>query len=203
MTEKDRSLKTKATDIKGKLYVQVHHRIKFFNENYPTGCIRTELLKDDGKMVMFKAIVTPDISAPDLYFVGHAEESRDDGYINKSSCVENCETSAIGRALGAFNIGVIDGLATADEVNNAIKQQEQAPKQQYKPSGNYDASADERPISDAQWGRLIAIAKAGGYEYDEMKAELKSKGFASKNEIQRLSYDFIVSWFEAPKAGDE
>ena len=55
-------------------------------------------------------------------FVGHAYEREDSGYINKTSHVENCETSAIGRALASAGYAGSE-FASADEVANAIKQQ--------------------------------------------------------------------------------
>ena len=56
-------------------------------------------------------------------FVGHAYEREDSGYINKTSHVENCETSAIGRALASAGYAGSE-FASADEVANAIKQQD-------------------------------------------------------------------------------
>ena len=54
---------------------------------------------------------------------GHAEERRGSSFINKTSYVENCETSAWGRALGNFGIGLDTSVASYDEVANAIKNQ--------------------------------------------------------------------------------
>jgi hypothetical protein len=54
-------------------------------------------------------------------------EKADSSYINKTSYVENCETSAWGRALANFAIGVDASVASADEVANAIKKESLIP----------------------------------------------------------------------------
>ena len=53
-----------------------------------------------------------------------AEEEKGSTFINKTSYVENCETSAWGRALANFGIGLDTSVASADEVQNAIANQE-------------------------------------------------------------------------------
>ena len=116
----DKSLKSKAVKIQGKLYVQVADRVAFFNENFPNGFIKTELLsKPEDKTIVMRAIVCPDVKNPEREFISHAQEVIGDGYINKSSALENCDTSAVGRALGMLGIGIIEGIASADEIVKA------------------------------------------------------------------------------------
>lgn len=122
----DKSLKSKAIDIKGKAYVQVADRILYFNETYPQGKIETRILSElQADRVVIKAVVTPDTDKPERRFVGHSQAVWGDGYINKTSAIENCETSAIGRALGLMGIGVIDSVASVDEINKAQVTQKQ------------------------------------------------------------------------------
>jgi hypothetical protein len=66
------------------------------------------------------------ISYPDgrVASVGHAFEKQDASRINQRNHVENCETSAVGRALGLLGIGSDGSIATYEEVSNAIKNQE-------------------------------------------------------------------------------
>ena len=128
----DKQLKNKAIDIKGKQYVQVSDRILFFNEHFENGCIQTELLSaPDAQAVVIQAKVIPDVSVPDRYFTDYAQEVRGEGFINKASAMENCSTSAVGRALGMMGIGVIDGVASVDEITKATnrpKKMQGAPK---------------------------------------------------------------------------
>lgn len=113
----------KTINIKGKEYVTVNERLIFFNENYPQGYIETSI-QFDGEFVRCRAKVTPDIEKPGRFFVGHAEEDRTQGMINKTSAVENCETSAVGRALAMMGIGIIESVASADEVTLAVQKQD-------------------------------------------------------------------------------
>jgi len=116
----DKSLKSKAIDIKGKSYVLVSDRILFFNENYVDGSITTELVSQPSdELVVIKATVRPNTS--DRAFTGYSQAKWGDGYINKTSALENCETSAVGRALAMMGIGVIDSVASVDEINKSTQ----------------------------------------------------------------------------------
>lgn len=106
--------------IKGKDYTLVKDRILHFNEAYPEGCIRTELLSDpQAERIAMRAIVIPDCEKPARAFIGHAQEIIGNGYINESAAMENCETSAVGRALAMMGIGVVSEVASVDEINKS------------------------------------------------------------------------------------
>jgi len=108
-------------DIKGKQYITVNERVKEFRRLHPQGQILTSILANADSQVMFKAeIVVEGVTVA----TGHAYEKEGSSFINKTSYIENCETSAIGRALGMYGIGIDTSLASADEVKNAVKQQE-------------------------------------------------------------------------------
>lgn len=110
-------LKNKAVNIKGKLYVLVSDRIVAFNKDNPQGSITTELLSPfDSQLIVMRATATPDGVRK---FTGYSQATIGDGYINKTSALENCETSAVGRALAMMGIGVIDSIASVDEINKA------------------------------------------------------------------------------------
>ena len=105
-------------DIKGKEYVLVKDRILAFHELYKNGSIITEKTELDTR-VEFKATITPDVDKPTRIFTGHSQATWGDGYINKTSALENAETSAVGRALAFLGIGIIESIASADEVVKA------------------------------------------------------------------------------------
>ena len=116
----DAQLQDKAVDIKGKKYVLVSDRILFFNANYPNGSINTELLsKPEDDMVVVKATIIPDTDKPERKFSDMSQAIWGEGFINKTSALENCSTSAVGRALAYMGIGVIDSVASVDEINKA------------------------------------------------------------------------------------
>lgn len=116
----DEELKSKAVDIKGKKYVLVSDRIQYFNANYPNGSITTELIsKPEDDMVVVKAAVIPDVDKPERKFSDYSQATWGEGYINKSSALENCSTSAVGRALAYMGIGIIDSVASLDEIRKS------------------------------------------------------------------------------------
>lgn len=157
----------KTVNIKGKEYVQVDERIKAFLEIYQKGMIRTVVINDDGKRVQIKATVYPDYEKQDFFFTGHAEEVRGQGMINTTSAVENCETSAVGRALGMMGIGLIGSIASADEVSNAIKGQESRKEVKAPQTAPKQSTEKPEPITEKQINlMLVLIEKLGGLGID-------------------------------------
>jgi len=122
--------------IKGKDYVMVNPRVQYFRKNFKDYTLQTTWLRIDEKMAICKAIVkTPDGKT---YSTGTAMETSADSFINKTSHIENCETSAIGRALGFCDIGIDVSIASAEEVENAINSQSkkgESSKSQAPPQG--------------------------------------------------------------------
>lgn len=115
----DKSLSDKAVDIKGKKYVLVSDRILYFNEQYPEGSIMTELISEpDAERVVVAARIYPEASK-DRCFIGHSQAVVGEGMVNKTAALENAETSAVGRALAMMGIGVIDSIASVDEMAKA------------------------------------------------------------------------------------
>lgn len=110
----------RTTDVKGKAYAEVNQRIKAFRMLYPEGTIHTELISDDGARCIFKAVV---MNGELVLGTGTAFEKADSSFINKTSYIENCETSAVGRALGMCGLGIDTSIASAEEVGNAINNQ--------------------------------------------------------------------------------
>lgn len=112
----------KTTNIKGKAYAEVPQRINAFRSVYPNGRILTELVKDENGVCVFKASVFDEDG--NLLGTGHAYEKENGSFINKTSYIENCETSAVGRALGMCGFfGNGNSVASYEEVANAIKNQ--------------------------------------------------------------------------------
>lgn len=127
----------KTVNIKGKEYVEVNERVKYFrnSKEYEGWCLETELLSNENGVCVFKAIVKDNNGV--VKATGHAYENEGSTFINKTSYIENCETSAVGRALGMLGIGIDTSIASSDEVENAINNQ---PKKSEgsKPNGPLD-----------------------------------------------------------------
>ena len=112
--------KLKATDIKGNLYIEVSQRIKAFRELCPNGSIETEILSNENGVCLIKAVVKDETGK--VLGTGHSHEKEGSSFINKTSYIENAETSCVGRALGMLGIGIETSIASAEEVVNAINQ---------------------------------------------------------------------------------
>lgn len=110
----------KTLPIKGKDYVMVHERVKAFRKLMPEGCIKTDIEVLNEGFCVCKTEVYDD--AGHLLSTGLAYE-REEGTINRVSFIENCQTSSVGRALGFLGIGIDTGIASAEEMENAILQQ--------------------------------------------------------------------------------
>ena len=113
-------------DVKGKQYAEVNQRIKAFRMVYPTGAILTEMVSNENGVCVFRAKVYDE--EDNLIATGTAYEKENSTFINKTSYIENCETSAIGRALGIAGFGIDTSVASAEEVQNAIVNQEEIKK---------------------------------------------------------------------------
>lgn len=119
----EKQLIDKAIDFKGKKYVLVSDRVLFFNDNYPDGSIMTEMMSEPkDEVVIIKATIKPS-EGQNRTFTGYSQAKWGDGYINKTSALENAETSAVGRALAFMGIGVIESIASVDEINKAQNQE--------------------------------------------------------------------------------
>lgn len=107
-------------NIKGKDYAPVSERIRAFRCIYPNGAITTQILSQTDTDVTIKATVYDERGQ--VIATGHATENKNASNINRNGgMVPNCETSAVGRALGFLGIGTKNGIATAEEVDRADK----------------------------------------------------------------------------------
>ena len=106
--------------IHGKDYKTVAYRVNEFRKKYPDFTIQTDLVEANDVLVIVKASIFNTESR--LLATGYAEEVRAASKINRTSALENAETSAIGRALSALGLGGSQ-YASADELVNALQQQ--------------------------------------------------------------------------------
>lgn len=115
----------KTVDIKGKPYVEVSERIKCFRENYKDWALESEIVSLENGVCVIKATVKNPEGITKA--TGYAYEKENSTFINKTSYIENCETSAWGRALGNLGIGIDTSIASAEEVLNASLNQKDEP----------------------------------------------------------------------------
>lgn len=115
-------------------YALINDRIKEFHNMYPYGMIVTKVIEvtqiidtptgEQCNEYRIQATVTPNVlEVPERYFTGTAAERDNTGFVNKTSAMENCETSAVGRALANMGIGADFAIASKEEVENAKAKQ--------------------------------------------------------------------------------
>lgn len=123
----DISRKDKYGNVKKTQYVPVNERVKAFRseKQFEGWRIETEAVTlNEDFCIMRCTILDKD---GNLRATGWAREVRDDALslVNKTSYVENCETSAVGRALGFMGIGIDDSICSAEELLYAMQTKEQ------------------------------------------------------------------------------
>lgn len=163
----------KTTTIKGKQYVEVNERIKYFREsgNYTGWSMSTEMVHFDENQCVMKATIVNESGY--IVATGFAQEDKSSSYINKTSYVENCETSAWGRALANLGIGIDVSIASSNEVSMAIAKQSAAPNDKT----TQTSTTAKKKLTDEIKGKMIQAVKngnrsavenaIGGYEISE------------------------------------
>lgn len=111
----------KTTNVQGKDYAEVNQRIKAFRSLCPGGAIMTDMISCENGVCIFKATILDEDMR--VLGTGTAYEKEGSSFINKTSYIENCETSAVGRALGMCGFGIDTSIASSEEVQNAILNQ--------------------------------------------------------------------------------
>ena len=169
-------------NIRGKQYRTVALRVTMFRNEHPVKDgwgILTETVKDEDGIVICKAeIIDPEGRVVAREF---AEEKRGSSMINKTSALENCLTSAIGRALAACGYAG-EEYASADEVAGAISQQSALSQQNPPARGN---SSSQRPAQQRNRPSAPPRTSAKLLSEEEFEAALKQRGVHSLDVFQK------------------
>lgn len=180
LEEMNKILKT--IDVKGKNYVEVNTRLKAFWELCENGKIKTHILSLDNGICVIQAEVYENKEDTEPRATGIAYEKEGSTFINKTSYIENCETSAVGRALGNAGIGIDTSIASAEEVQNAILQQD-----------------SDKVIDKIKAQALNTSIKNANIKDEVVELILGQYGYSSTNEIKIKDYMNIVNDFKARK----
>lgn len=179
------------TDIKGKAYAEVNERVKGFRRLFPNGSISTQLISidesDNGKVCVFLATVADENGK--TLATGTAYEKENSTYINKTSYIENCETSAVGRALGFLGIGIDTSIASSEEVQNAIANQT-TPQDAQKEQKRADAQKKQDEADARKYA--VCLANISDKTADEWIEKAKEK-YKTPNAIAKC----LLKWFTA------
>ena len=103
-------------------YAEVAERLPLFWKDCPRGRIITELVVDDGTRIIMRAELYADIADTVATTTGYAEEIRGSSMVNKTSAIENCETSAVGRALANYQYQGSKKRASLEEMVKVYRQ---------------------------------------------------------------------------------
>ena len=174
----------KTINIHGKKYVEVNERIIYFRKHYKNWTLSTEFVE----LTENKCVMKAEVKNEDGRVIadGIAEEIKGSSHINKTSFIENCQTSAWGRALGNLGIGIDTSVASADEVNLAISQKETKPKK-------------EKLNNDKYQAMIVAIGKG---KIDVVKERMKNYKITK---LQKTTLDKLIKEQieEINKTGDQ
>lgn len=142
-------------DIKGKEYAEVNQRIKAFRMVYPEGTINTEIISLENSVCTMKATA---MNEGKILGTGFAQEKEGSTFINKTSYIENCETSAVGRALGMCGFGIDTSVCSAEELQNALNNQNK-PETKSKPKIEYATEEQIAKLTKEYQGKREKLDK--------------------------------------------
>jgi hypothetical protein len=165
--------KAGVVNIRGKEYKTVALRIDEFRKAHKDMSCTTEILIANESMVMIKATIFN--GEGKAVATGHAEEMRSANMINRTSALENAETSAIGRALACFGFGGSE-FASANEVEGAI-------------------AAQKTPATPEQKAQIQAFMMAGQITSDHLT---KAFGHSDLNALLEVEATRILAAFSQP-----
>ena len=148
-------------EIHGKSYQTVSLRVRNFREAHPDYRLMTEIVSRDEDCVVMRAMIAN--SAGEVLATGHSEEYRQSSPINKTSALENCETSAIGRALAALGMGGTE-FASADEVARAVSGQKGAVKSVAREAWDELDEETQKWLGTIEDGVRMILETKGGVE---------------------------------------
>jgi len=103
-------------------YALVADRITLFYQRYPAGRIVTELHSRTDREITFRALVYRGPADVQPAATGWASEREGDGQINQVACLENTETSAVGRALANLGFTASGRRPSREEMEKAARQ---------------------------------------------------------------------------------
>lgn len=202
MTTLPISKKDKNGNVTTKDYAMVPERVTAFRKLYPEGFIRTEIISHDGNVVLMNAVAGyyKDTGEMVILGSGFAQEVKGQGLVNGTSYIENCETSAVGRALGFLGLGLNGGgICSAEELANAITAQRQM-QDMPKPTPATVEKVDRVPALEKKVEQATEISPVKKYLLDAMADMREARGIsaADNNKIFRKQTEALVRAKLAP-----
>ena len=187
--------KDKNGKVTTKEYATVPERVKAFRQICPGGSIATEIVTLTDNMVVMKSTVADEDGK--VLSTGMAFERPDSSYINKTSFIENCETSAVGRALGWLALGVDASMASAEELANALAQQGEIKKRERDPEPDPAPAPPSNAKIAKGWCESMGISTEAFGNY--LKAGVKAGAVPDKrlNDMTDDEFNNVLRWVSA------
>ena len=186
-------------------YVPVAERVTQFRKDHPKGRIVGTLLSAPGaKDIVMRADVYlgPEDS---IAANGHAQETVGQGMVNTTSAMENCETSAWGRALANLGYEISRGIASREEMASAERRQgAPPPARQSAPADKPAIRNPGEPATEPQQKRLFAISRAGGLDMELLAEYIQSTyGVERTKELSKGQISQLMDDVESGKVAAE
>ncbi|MBS7221413.1 MAG: hypothetical protein KH033_08720 [Clostridiales bacterium] len=188
------------TNIKGKEYAEVNQRIKAFRMVYPEGSIITDLVQLENGICTIKAVIK---NGELVLGTGIAQEKESSSYINKTSYIENCETSAVGRALGMCGFGIDVSVCSAEELQNALNNQEKTAKKDEEKTSKTAAKEEAIQAEETQYATEEQVDKLNKYFANNNEARQKTLDKHKINhfvQMERKTAQALIDRIEAKMA---
>ena len=165
--------------------------------------VQSEMLSAPGADVcVFKTSILCD---GQIIATGHAEEVRGAGNVNRTSHVENCETSSLGRCLASFPLANFAGT----DVNKRPSREEMAKVERATAAGRGYLPAQPKIVhtkSYAEYGEGVGV-KVRGNQFgplpDWLIAEAKAAGIAEVYDNRDQVAGTKRPWFKATEGGKD
>lgn len=203
-------------------YQPVEERLAQFWAKHPNGRVHTQAERIDDKQVIFSARVWRDMADPEPAATGYAQETIGQGMVNKTSWVENCETSAIGRALANLGFAPKGARASREEMQKATRNQSPAApadrdsatqvsvptppaeraagdaehRRAHQAKSTLDIKEPDRAlITDGQWKKLLDLAGPDGYRMsgDQLRDVIQEVTGQRTKKIPRYQFDAVLA----------
>lgn len=171
-------------------YEPVEERLARFWKDHPSGRIRTEIVASDDKTIVMSALIFRDAGDSLAAANGHAQETPGAGMVNKTSWVENCETSAIGRALANLGYAPKGARASREEMQKATRPTPPPPP---------PAEDDSAKLTTRTQQQRIVITASDHDIDDELRHRITRMvcGVTSSKQVKRGDVNRLLKSFEA------
>ena len=145
-------------------YAEVAERLPLFWKDCPRGRIITDIYVDDGTRIVIKASLFADIADPIPTTTGFAEEIRGSSMVNKTSALENCETSAIGRALANYQYQGSKKRASLEEMVKVYRQGQEPQTTTNAPPAAQPRTETLGSVGEPPTAKQMAMLRAKDYQ---------------------------------------